>query len=333
MGQSEGKRILIYCIIVAILAVVIVAWVRWADEQIPEEPQLPGDFFTPKAYTYRTPGVEDGPVVPLLQGANFLTGAPAVFIGELTKAESGAGYAIRPTNVIKQDAGVTIPPSLPLASLPKTLGETPEDEPLPVLVRLINGQPEVTRLTAALAETAYFIKRQYAADPLKNTALEMLLLEHRWDRNAGRDVVVGLFSEKTGPRLGSHVEIVVTEDSALDDDISGLPVVLTRFGEMKEQRNLSCPSYGAWRILKLLENATGLPTGEAAKRVEGEVILQRFNWMKAAVASCVSIPNDTATALGLYRLQRAQRLKDETVSPAEVLKDREKRAATAPRLQ
>lgn len=329
MGNTEGRRILIYCVIVAALIALIVMWWRWADEQIPEEPKLPGDFFAPKAYTYRDPAEKKGPVVPLLEGTNFLTGAPAVFIGELTKAQGGAGFTVRPTNVIKQDEGVTIPPSLPVAALPKGVDKAPEGDPLPVLVRLVDGKAEVTRLTGALAETAYFIKRQYAVDPLKDTALEMILLEHRWDRNAGRDVIVGLFAEKTGFRTGSHVELVVTEDSALDDQITGLPVVLTRFGDMDEQRNLSCPSYGAWRMLKLMETASGLPEGAAAKTVEGEVLLQRFNWMKAALASCVSVPNDAPTALGVYRAQRARRLKEELVSPAEVLQDRERQAEAA----
>lgn len=331
MGNTEGRRILIYCAIVAVLIAAIVTWWRWANEQIPEEPKLPGDFFAPKAYTYRDPMREGGPIVPLLQGANFLTGAPAVFIGELSPAEGGAGYAIRPTNVIKQDAGVTLAPSIPLATLPQGVGEVPDS--LPVLVRLIGGKPEVTRLNGSLAETAYFIKRQHAVDPLKDVQLENILLEHRWDRNAGRDVIVGLFAEKTGVRTGSHVEIVVTEDSMLDDQITGIPVLLVRFGEMEEQRNLTCPSYGAWRILKLVENATGFPQGDALKRVENQVLDQRYQWLNAALRSCVSLPNDIPTALGVYRAQRAQRLKEETVSPAEVLKDREDRQATAPAME
>lgn len=331
MGNTEGRRILIYCAIVAVLAALIVMWWRWANEQIPEEPNLPGDFFAPKAYTYKDPTREGGPVVPLLQGANFLTGAPAVFIGELTPTESGAGYTIRPTNIIKQDAGVTIPPSVPLASLPQGLGDVSDS--LPVLVRMIDGKPEVTRLNASLAETAYFIKRQYAADPLKDVKLENILLEHRWDRNGGRDVIVGLFAEKTGVRVGSHVEVVVTEDSMLDDEITSIPVLLVRFGDMEEQRNLTCPSYGAWRILKLVENATGFPEGEALKKVDNQVLDQRYQWLKAALRSCVSLPNDIPTALGVYRAQRAQRLKNETVSPAEVVKEREDRQTTAPAME
>lgn len=331
MGNTEGRRILIYCAIVAVLIAGIVAWWRWANEQIPEEPKLPGDFFAPKAYTYKDPTREGRPVVPLLQGANFLTGAPAVFLGELAPAEGGAGYTLRPINVIKQDEGVSIPPSMSLATLPQGLGEVSGD--LPVLVRLIDGKPEVIRLNGSLAETAYFIKRQYAVDPLKDVQLENILLEHRWDRNGGRDVIVGLFAEKSGVRTGSHVEIVVTEDSMLDNEITSIPVLLTRFGEMKEQRNLTCPSYGAWRILKLVENATGFPQGDALKRVENQVIDQRYQWLKAALMSCVSLPNDIPTALGVYRNQRAQRLKNETVSPAEVLKDREDRQATAPAME
>ena len=254
-----------------------------------------------------------------------------MFIGELTPAEGGAGYTIRPTNVIKQDAGVTIPPSIVVPGLPQGVSKAPDS--LPVLVRLIDGKPEVTRLNGSLAETAYFIKRQFATDPLKDVELENILLEHRWDRNGGRDVIVGLFAEKTGVRVGSHVEIVVTEDSMLDDQITGIPVLLTRFGAMEEQRNLTCPSYGAWRILKLVENATGFPQGDALKSVENQVIDQRYQWLKAALRSCVSLPNDIPTALGVYRAQRAQRLKEETVSPAEVIKDREASQATAPAME
>lgn len=331
MGNNEGRRILIYCAIVAVLIAGIVAWWRWADEQIPEEPKLPGDFFAPKAYTYKDPTRKDGPVVPLLQGAEFLTGAPAVYLAELTPAEGGTGYTVRPTNIIKQDAGVTIPPSIAVSALPQGVDKV--SGTLPVLVRLIDGKPELTRLNGALAETAYFIKRQYAADPLKDVQLENILLEHRWDRNGGRDVIVGLFAEKTGIRTGSHVEIVVTEDSMLDDEITSIPVVLTRFGDMKEQRNLSCPSYGAWRLLKLVENATGFPQGEALKRVENQVIDQRYQWLKAALRSCVSLPNDVQTALGIYRAQRARRLKEETVSPAEVIRERENRRVSAPAME
>lgn len=331
MGNTEGRRILIYCAIVAVLIAGIVAWWRWANEQIPEEPKLPGDFFAPKAYTYKDPMREGRPVVPLLQGAEFLTGAPAVFLGELSPVEDGVGYAVRPTNIIKQDAGVTVPPSVAVPALPQGFGEV--SGTLPVLVRLIDGRPEISRLNGSLAETAYFIKRQYAADPLKDVALENILLEHRWDRNSGRDVIVGLFAEKTGVRVGSHVEIVMTEDSMLDDQITGIPVLLTRFGEMEEQRNLTCPSYGAWRILKLVENATGFPQGDALKRVENQIIDQRYQWLKAALMSCVSLPNDIPTALGVYRAQRAQRLKEETVSPAEVIKDREGREATSPSME
>lgn len=331
MGNTEGRRILIYCAVVAVLIAGIVAWWRWANEQIPEEPNLPGDFFAPKAYTYKDPMREAGPIVPLLQGANFLTGAPAVFLGALSPAEGGAGYTLRPTNIIKQDDGATVPEAITLPALPQGFDEVFGD--LPVLVRLIDGQPEVTRLNASLAETAYFIKRQYAADPLKDVELENILLEHRWDRNGGRDVIVGLFAEKTGIRTGSHVEIVVTEDSMLDDQITGLPVLLVRFGDMEEQRNLTCPSYGAWRILKLVENATGFPQGDALKRVENQVLDQRYQWLKAALMSCVSLPNDIPTALGVYRAQRAQRLKEETVSPAEVLKERENRQSTAPAME
>lgn len=331
MGNTEGRRILIYCAIVAVLIAGIVAWWRWANEQIPEEPKLPGDFFAPKAYTYKDPAREGGPVVPLLQGANFLTGAPAVFMGELTPAEGGKGYTVRPTNVIKQDEGVSIPPVLTVSALPQGVSEV--SGTLPVLVRLIDGKPEVTRLNGSLAETAYFIKRQLAADPLKDMQLENILLEHRWDRNSGRDVIVGLFAEKTGVRTGSHVEIVVTEDSMLDDTITSIPVLLTRFGDMEEQRNLTCPSYGAWRVLKLVENATGFPEGDALKRVENQVIDQRYQWLKAALRSCVSLPNDIPTALGVYRAQRAQRLKEETVSPAEVIKEREGRESSAPAME
>lgn len=326
METSEGKRIAIYCAVVAVLIAAIVVWWRWSGEQIPAEPtDLKGDFFAPKGYTYKQPGAKPGPVVSFDKAITYLTSAPTVFIGELSR--SGSGYVVKPTNTIKADQPV--PPSLTLSKLPANLGDVPDNEPLPVLVRVNGNAHEVVRLNPSLAETAYFVKRQLPADPLKDITLDMLLLEHRWDQNGGRDVIVGLFVETKGQHVGNHVEIVVTEDSGLDGEVTGLPVVLTRFRGMEEQRALSCPSYGAWRLLQLLNKATGLPTGAAAKRVEGEVIIQRFNWMKAAFASCIALPNDEATALGIYRRLRAERLQAELVSPVEVLEAREAAAKAA----
>lgn len=325
MEYNEPKRILVYCVVVACLIAALVAWWRWDARQIPGEPDLPGDFFAAKVFTYRADWEPGAPVVPFPQGAAFLSAPAVVALGEARR--DGAGVVITPTYVVKAD--VKLPAQWTLAALPK--GPLPDKDTIPVLVRWDGaGAPEAYVLNPSLANSAYFLKRQLAADPLTGTRLNLLLLEHRWDKNSGRDVVVGLFSETVGPHLGEHVEIIVSEDSNLDGAITGLPVVSTRFRGDKEQRAVSCPSYGAWRLLQLLEAATGLPQGDAAKRADGEVIVQRMNWMRAAVASCAGLPNDEDMAFQRYVAERAERLKAATVSPYEVLKEREGRLTAVP---
>lgn len=325
MEYNEPKRIVIYCAVVAVLIAAIVAWWRWDNRQIPPEPDLPGEFFAAKVFTYKADWEPGSPIVPFPAGALFFTEPAVVAMGEARR--DGAGFVVTPTYVVKAD--IKLPPNWKLNAPPQ--GPLPDEDVIPVLVRWSgDGAPEAYVLNPSLANSAYFYKRQLAADPLKHTRLNLLLLEHRWDKNSGRDVVVGLFNEVVSPHLGKHVEIIVTEDSALDDAITGLPVVSTRFRDEKEQRAVSCPSYGAWRLLRLLEQATGVPEGDAARRVEGEVIVQRLNWMRAAIASCAALPNDEDQAYRRYVLDRAERLKAATVSPYEVQREREGRLTAVP---
>lgn len=343
--MSELKRIFFFSAVVALGIAGLWGYGQWDKTRIPEEPDLPGDFFVPKAFNFAATWKPGAPGVGFPDAVDFLTQPEVAFLATLDKVAErpgGAHVTVTPKAVIKSPAG--LPPQLEIdvpASASKNV-DLPSLEGKAVLVRLGHDRKEglwtplredaIVPLTYDLAQTAFFVKRQWPADPLKDVTLNFLLMEQRWDKNAGRDVLVALFNETSGMQIGAHLEVVVTEDSSLDGEIIGLPVVLTRFRNLPEQRGLACPSYGSWRLAKLLDGPIGgLPQGAAARTLEGRGTLLRLAWMRQALKACIHLPNEEVAALKQYRAERKARLEAGNGSPFEVAKavqDAEKARAT-----